>query len=846
MRRRVKFGIVLILLLTGAGILGIEYVNRVILPVKVRGWAESSLSQALGRQVTIGRIRIHPWHGLLIEQVALQEDARYGKQPFLQIEQISARILYLPFFKNQELIIPTLRIVRPRVHLIQDPNGIWNIQSLQWKRPSQVGRPSRFHLLIPRIVVIDAQLNLNLQKSSPALAFPLQKLNAQVNLSHPGKVRWSLTTQLALNPPTSIRLEGAYDLGAREIRLRSQSESPLQSLIAYLPPEWVSKIKLLEGTALLDLETTGRLKGPMALKGLLQTHGLRWKVLTSQESRFLQGEGDLRAGMNARLPFVSRASAWNNLSGFIDLDRMAIGPFLPWGELKELTGRVKVFPQGIQFDRLTATLSGQPLVIEGNIENDEGRSIHSKLTTTMPLERLPFFLPKAQQKLARNAAWSGQVSLEIQGEGHLHPDVLIQPTLMATLQEASAVFPGIDPIQKISGTLHWKPDLLTVTELQGVFRNHPFHLDGSLVNFSQPEVDAHLAWGNLAADAQLTIDGEHVELHLISGHYGKSPFRLFGEIAGWKEPTGNLYGETSFRLEELAALLPRPPDWLKQLEAKGEISTRWILKGILSKPAEWEVGLKASSPSVMYREIELTQLTLDSKLAQGAFTLTQAKAGFSGGEALLTGTLDTHDPKKPWNAHLSLQAVELDSLAQILKWETQNLSGQLFLDWQGRGSANHWEMLQGNGSIRIGGGRILELPFLGGFADLLKLPTLRTLVFQEAQGPFSIREGTLRTNSFLLKSPQSTLTIVGSGGFLKGTDSPIDWRILPTLSPELIPQESRSKIGKVIAKGTSYFVGEIQITGTWKNPKRTFVPKPVTQILNEQLFNLQDLLKGLF
>jgi hypothetical protein len=90
------------------------------------------------------------------------------------------------------------------------------------------------------------------------------------------------------------------------------------------------------------------------------------------------------------------------------------------------------------------------------------------------------------------------------------------------------------------------------------------------------------------------------------------------------------------------------------------------------------------------------------------------------------------------------------------------------------------------------------------------------------------------------------MTIVGSGGFLKGADSPIDWKVFPTLSPELIPEESRSKIGKAIVQGTSYLVGEIQITGTWKNPKRNFVPKPITQILNEQLFNIQDLLKDLF
>jgi hypothetical protein len=154
--------------------------------------------------------------------------------------------------------------------------------------------------------------------------------------------------------------------------------------------------------------------------------------------------------------------------------------------------------------------------------------------------------------------------------------------------------------------------------------------------------------------------------------------------------------------------------------------------------------------------------------------------------------------------------------------------------------------VEGKGAVQLRGGRILELPVLGRFAELLKVPSLRTIVFQEAEGPFLLTHGQLQTDAFQLKSPQATLNIIGSGGFLNGADSPIDWRVYPILSPDLLPEETRSKLGRVIAKGTSTLIGEIRITGTWKNPKKTFIPKPLTQILNEQIFNLQDLLHDLF
>jgi hypothetical protein len=190
--------------------------------------------------------------------------------------------------------------------------------------------------------------------------------------------------------------------------------------------------------------------------------------------------------------------------------------------------------------------------------------------------------------------------------------------------------------------------------------------------------------------------------------------------------------------------------------------------------------------------------------------------------------------------------VELSTLTRSLSLQTKDLAGQLFLSWKGTGKGLSLAAVEGVGEVQVRGGRILELPFLGAFAELLKIPTLQSIIFQEADGPFTIGHGTLQTSSFQMRAPQVTLTIVGSGGFLKAADSPIDWRIYPTLSAELIPEESRSTVGKAIAKGTSYLVGEGRISGTWRNPKRQFLSKPVTQLLNEQLFNLQDILKDLF
>jgi hypothetical protein len=176
----------------------------------------------------------------------------------------------------------------------------------------------------------------------------------------------------------------------------------------------------------------------------------------------------------------------------------------------------------------------------------------------------------------------------------------------------------------------------------------------------------------------------------------------------------------------------------------------------------------------------------------------------------------------------------------------EELMGEAQLDWAGEGDWGDPKKIMGSGNLLVAGAQILELPLMGKFADFLRLPTLRTIRFQEAQGPFRVKEGHVESDSFVLRSPRAALAISGWGGFLSGAESPIQWKILPTFSPELIPEQSRARLGRAIAQGASYFVGEVQLSGTWKEPKEQVGPKELTQVLTEQIFNLQDLLEDLF
>ncbi len=858
MKRVFKIGIFLLLLGAVAAFAGMEYLNRVLLPGKVRAWAERTCSEAVGRKVAIGRIRFGLLSGVVLEQVDVEEDSRYGKDFFLQIDQVSGKILYLPILKKQQIIIPSLQIVRPRIQILQDSNGIWNVRSLAFLAPKEGGAGSRFRVLVPKIVIERGQAQTSFKTPGHWVRLNFTDLNAQLGLALPAKIRWLITTKLEDGFSTSLRLEGSYDLPERQFTLQNRTTLPLETLIKVLPDRSKLPLTSLQGSSSIEMNLTGKLEGPYALSGFLQTQGLIWKLRELPKPKWLaqglEGEGDLRVTVHGQIPSFDSFTLFKDGEAFVELRRMNLSSVPVIGELRSLTGGVRIRPDGIRTEEMTAALaSGERVSLSGSLVHDGKETFALRAGATLPLNQLPPIVPLEVQTLTQIMKLAGQVNLEATGEGHLKPTFSFRPTLTATLQNGSVDLPEAGNIRDAAGSVRWRPDLLTVTDLKGKFRNLPFQIEGSLVNLARPEVDAKVSWGSLEAQARLTVDGNRAEIHTLSGHYGSALFRILGEINGWEEPVGNLYGETTVELEDLPALLPNLPKELNPFPLRGSVSTRWIQKGPLLKPNEWEFGLKGTSPALIYvsggqphQEIPFEKAAFDVERTPGLIAVHSATLKLSGGTVTGSGVWHTSDPGSPWAGKISAQELDMASISQTLNWKTQNLSGRLFLNLEAGGGMKQLSSLKGTGTVQIRGGQILELPFLGRFADLVNFPALKTIVFQEAEGPFVLEDGNLRTALFQLKSPQATLTLMGSGGYLNGVDSPIRWRIFPTLSAELIPEEARSMLGRVIAKGASYLVGEIRITGTWKNPKSTFVPKQITQILNEQLFNLQDVLKDLF
>ncbi len=839
--RRIHSIFLVFVLLAAAVAAGVSYLNRVVFPVKARQWAETAASEALGRSVSIDRVRVHVWHGFILDNVTVAEDPRFGKEPLLHVDQVRGGILFLPIFKQRQLIIPTLNIIGPHLRLIQNTDGLWNFRTLSLKPSSPVKRPS-FGVLIPRIILSEGRLEVDPARGNPPAHFDFQKVGLELHLSLPAQVEGTAFAELQGMLPTPLRFRGKYRLQERRFELQNNSHWALPVLMSYLPDPIREKIGDLKGTAGMDLEIQGTPRGPMELKAWLETEGFIWEIRQPQP---LKATGELQIQLSGKIPSLSEPDLWRKFSGTVHLERVALGPLPTFKELRELTGDLVVDPAGIRTEKLTALLpENVPVEMSGSITADAQRKFGFRVKTAFPLGQRPP-LPPAFENFLRVIQPSGEVEAEVVGTGAFLPGWEIHPTATFNFRNVAGTLPKGGNFTDGQGMLRWQPDLLTFSNVSGQWAGRPFLLEGTLVHFDQPEIDARASWGDLSAEAQMEIGSEKIGVELLTGRFPGGTFRVLGEILR-PEPMANLFLESSFRAEEIGRLWPPALSAIQENGLKGEVTLRGLLEGNLSKPAELAIDVKASSPQFTVREIPFQSVSVDLKQEKGTTTLNGLQASLAEGILTASGLLRRDGPKQPWDGKLSVSGLNLQELARQLKWKDQEIAGLLNLDWTGSGESNLPETIQGKGRLQIAGGRIFEFPFLGQFADLVRAPALKTIAFREAKGTFETADGKIETKDLQVSSPQATVSIMGWGGFLKGLESPIEWRLVPTFAPELIPEETRSQIGKVLAKGASYFVGEVRISGTWKEPKTKFISKPVTQILNEQLFNLQDLLGDLF
>ena len=122
---------------------------------------EVMMSEALGRRVTIGRLRIALFSGgVAAEDLMIADDPAFSRLPFVTAKSVSVGVDLMPLIVSRSLRVESFRLDQPKVALLRSTSGAWNFSSLgsgaSSSPPSSAGTSMAF--VVHKISVAGGQI----------------------------------------------------------------------------------------------------------------------------------------------------------------------------------------------------------------------------------------------------------------------------------------------------------------------------------------------------------------------------------------------------------------------------------------------------------------------------------------------------------------------------------------------------------------------------------------------------------------------------------------------------------------------------------------------------------------
>jgi AsmA protein len=483
------FGIVLALLL--AAVVALPFL---IDPNDFRPMLESNLSEALGRQVKLGDLKLAILAGAVTaNDLSVADDPAYSRAPFVQAKSLNIGVELWPLIASRKLHVTGLTIDQPQIVLMESPSAEWNFSSLGSKtaagnKPTSPSPATNSLDLSVKLVKITGgrftlgrtgvhtrplvwkQVNAELRDFSSTSVFPFS-LSAKVagggDIKLDGKAGPIDPVDVAMTPASVSLKVTQLDLAGAGL---AQMAPALAGLISF------------EGNGETNGKTAqvkGRLKAEkmkLAMHGTVAPRPLEFDFAVEHNRKTRSGrlsQGDIHIG-----------KALASLTGtYVDLgDSMAVkmnlaGPSMPIPELAAMLPVMGiVLPAGSSLQNGTASIR---FALEGALEH----LVTSGSLAFNNTRLAGFSLPRKMQTVERLAGIKGGPDTEIQtlsanlkiGPDGMSADAvqLIVPVI-GNLEGGGTISPGNALNFKMRATLH-------TTALAAVINNTPipFVIEGT-------------------------------------------------------------------------------------------------------------------------------------------------------------------------------------------------------------------------------------------------------------------------------------------------------------------------------------------------------------------------------
>lgn len=788
--------LVLALLVTG----GIIYLNKIILPTKIKSLLVNNLQEMTQKKVSLESVRFNIFKGLVLKNLVIYDDEKI----LLGLKEGAFRFLIIPIFKKQ-VIIPSMQLKSASMLLVRRKDNTFNIQDLFAKKVS-LGTKPKFSVSIFRITVRDAGIHFRDETFSVPFTKDIENLGFNLYLNLPARVRFNLNSQISAQVPLQIKAAGSYEIVEKSLTAKI-------SLQNFAPGEFISYYQNIG----IDI-TEGLSDAQIELKS---KDNILYAGLAAQSKNLSVSREKIQARMNSQI----NANLQYNLkdkqvdfSGKADITEGEVQGLEFVDRIGNINGQLSFTKSDVSCDSLNVDIWGVPITAKFTLSNFNRPLVNINIISPLDMGSLQGIL-KEKFKLVFPGQIEGQGRLSLTLEALLPLRWPLQiKGYLDILDTAVKLEKLVSPIENINGRLELVQNQLKWQDVSFKYLDTPYKSTGLLTDFRAPKVQLALNSQDVILETNFSIYRTIINFSRFSGKYFNSDFSLAGKV-DTKDPFNlamDISGDSDINLQDLKDSIKKFKDKLEQISPQGKVRVQFNLNGNLSDFKSCIINAKLSSPSLSVYGLKSYNFLMNYNQSEGIINIPLMHYSLYDGTIEANVKMNLNSINPPYVINADIQNIKIEKLKLDTKVKEKDISGTLQAQVKLNGFLNDISKLKGTGKINISEGRLWQLNLFKGLGSLLFTKDFANIIFHEGSCAFLVQDQYVFTDNLRLKSNITDLF----GSVKIGFDS--------SINASLNVQDS----GGAVAEEAVRF-GTIKINGTLSEPRYKFQPA------------VMDIIKGL-
>lgn len=791
------------LLLTAILILTIVYLNKVVLPVKLKSLITRALSSQIRKEVALESVQFNLLRGIVLRNLNVYD----GQKILIGVKEAAFSFLILPILKEKKIIIPSIRLIEPAIFLERRADNTLNLFELMPKKAPEEERP-RFGLAVSGINVIGGHIDFQDDTFAPHFTQSIIGLDLDISLSLPASIKFEAKGKIKTAPGTSISINGHYLIPRKELNAKiSISDLTFRDFSPYYSNFGLS-IRDGKADASIDLRLKDNL---LTLEAAAQNKNM----VLAKDKISLSLNSDIWVSLRYNLEDKQLA-----YSGKADIAKTNISGIETFDEIKDISGRINFNDSGINSDKILAAVFGLPIEAKIALTDFKNPTITLEAASELSLSALQgIAAEKLRISLPAEVTGLGKLSLKVKTQLPLAEPPQISGSLAIT-SAAAKIDKIAFPLQDIRGLITFDADKLNWSKGSVSYQDTVYKTEGALVNYKNPEIALTLSSPELSLSAGLSIKDSIIKISELKGKYLGSSFFLKGDldITDAQSIRARINADTALNLEDLKKPLPKFKERFEQIKPSGIVKARISLDGSINHPKLCAIKAEASSPSLSLYGLKSDAFDLQYSQYQGLADIPVIHLSFYGGAVSASAKANLDAPDFPFWIEAKIDNVKLEKLKEDTPAKKQDIAGTIQAIAKLNGYASDLSKLSGAGKISIENGKLWELNLFKGIGKLIFTKDFTNIVFTRGACEFFVKDKFIFSDNLQLESELTNL----KGGGKIGFDSSIDANINVEISNEFVPGSGTIKDLTTALMGEVPRFAVIKIRGTLAKPEYVF------------------------